>query len=114
MDSSRKKEMLHAYKQRKIEGGVYALRCTATRRCMIDMTTDLAGAKNRFAFSANSNLCPHHLLQADWRTHGADGFRFEVLETLPKKEEESLWDYKESLALLCTMLRDKTPADELY
>ena len=114
MNPSRKKEIISEYKQRKIEGGVYALCCATTRRRMIDFTTDLTSAKNRFAFSIGSSLCPHHLLQADWRAHGAGSFIFEVLETLPKKDDEDLAEYKESLAVLRDILREKTPANELY
>ena len=114
MDSSRKKELTAAYRQREVVGGVYAIRCQATNRKMLEPTVDLAGAKNRFAFSAQTGLCPHHLLKADWQEHGAASFYFDELETLAKKEEETMADYKAAVEVLCDMLRKEIPAEELY
>ena len=114
MDSSRKKALADAYKQREILGGVYAIGCSSGGKRLLDMTTDLAGAKNRFQFSASTGLCPHHSLKEDWERFGAKAFSFEVVETLPKKEEESAGEYRESLSALLEMVRQGISAEELY
>lgn len=114
MNISRKKELVDAYKQREIIGGIYAIVCEKTGKRMIDCTADLAGAKNRFAFSASTQTCIFHSLQADWNQHGASAFSFQVLETLPKQEDETLADYKKGLALLRDCIREETPVDRLY
>ena len=114
MNPSRKKELVENYKQREIQGGVYAIRCGQNGKRMLDMTTDLAGAKNRLQFSINTKLCPHHLLKEDWQAYGADAFSFETVEALPKKEEESPKEYRESLSALLEMVRQGIPPEEMY
>ena len=104
MDASRKKELVNTYKQRDIAGGVYAIVCSPTGNRLLDAAVDLAGAENRFQFSVNTNLCPHHSLQKDWREYGSGSFSFEVVETLPKKEEETMQEYRESLKALLKMV----------
>lgn len=114
MNPANRKEMVEAYKQREVVGGVYAICCQPTGKRMIETTTDLKGIRNRFDFSVNMNTCIHHVLQGDWKAYGASAFSFEVLETVPKKEEESMEDYQKGLKLLRDMLREETPADGLY
>lgn len=114
MNPSKKKDLIDAYKRREIVGGIYAIRCTATDRRMIELTTDLQGAQNRFHFSIQTNTCLHPLMQADFKAHGAVSFSFEVLETVPKKEEEATDDYKEGLTLLRDCLREDCPPGQLY
>lgn len=114
MNPSKKKDLIDAYKRREIVGGVYAIRCTATGRRMIELTTDLQGAQNRFDFSIQANTCLHHLMQADYKAHGAASFSFEVLERVPKKEEEAIADYQKGLALLRDCLREECPPGQLY
>lgn len=114
MDSSRKKELINAYKQKAPTGGVFAVRCTATGKRWIDSTRDLAGMKNRFDFSVLTNAPIHHCLQADWRAHGASCFAYEVLETLAPKEGELPQDYRHSLEVLRDCLREEDPQEERY
>ena len=114
MNMSRKKELADQYKQREIEGGVYAIRCEPSGKRMLDMTTDLAGARNRLQFSISTGLCPHHLLKEDWQAHGAEAFLFEVVEPLLKKEEESPKEYRESLSALLEMVRQGVAEEEQY
>ena len=107
MNPSRKKELINRYKQRDAAGGIYAIGCKATQNRIIEMTTDLAGAENRFQFSLRTKTCPHYLMQSDWAVHGADSFYFEMVESLPQKPEEDAADYKASLEVLRDMLREK-------
>ncbi len=114
MNPSKKKDLISAYKEREIVGGVYAICCGATNRRLIDSTTDLKGAKNRFDFSVQTGSCLHHLMQADWKAHGNTSFTFEALETVPKKEDELLADYKQGLELLRDCHKADHPPEELY
>ncbi len=49
--SNHKKELKARYKDRRIIGGVFVIRNTATNKLFLDSTTDLQGSKNRFAFA---------------------------------------------------------------
>lgn len=114
MDSSRKKELINAYKQKETKGGVFAVRCSANDKRWIDCTRDLAGMKNRLDFSVLTNSPIHHCLQEDWRAFGASSFVFEVLETVFPKEGELPEDYQRGLELLRDCLREDCPAEKRY
>lgn len=114
MNPSRKKEILQSYKLQGMQGGVYAIHCTANGKRWIDCATNLVGMENRLSFSIQTNSPPIHQLQKDWEAYGASAFVFEVLETMPQKEEETPQDYRDSLALLRDCHRSEYPADQLY
>jgi hypothetical protein len=114
MDSSRKKELINAYKQKPKNGGVFAIRSTASDMRWIECTQDLEGMKNRFEFSVSTNVPIHYCLQEDWKTLGASTFVYEVLETVPQKEGELPGDYQRGLELLRDCLREECPAEKRY
>lgn len=114
MDTSRKKELINAYKQQEKEGGVFAVNCTVSGKRWIDCTRNLAGMKNRLEFCVLTNSPIHHCLQADWKAYGPSSFVFEVLETVTPKEGESLQDYQRGLELLRDYLREECPAEKRY
>ncbi len=114
MEPSKKKQLLEAYRQREIIGGIYAIRCAPTGKAFMDSAVDLAGIQNRFQFSLNTKTCIHQALQADWRKYGTDAFSFEVLETVAKKEEESMEEYKHGLSLMRDCLKAEMAPEERY
>ena len=114
MQPTRKKELRDAYKQREIVGGIYCILCAATGKRWIEMTTDMAGAKNRFLFSVQMNSCIHPALSKDWTAYGAAAFSFEALETVAKREDEALSDYKDGLLYLRDCHRTECPPGDLY
>ncbi len=103
----RKKELLNAYKQRKVVGGVYRIVNDANARYLLVATPDLAGARNRHNFSVATENCIFGMMAEDWKATGAKHFQFEVLEELEKKDEQSDADFAGELALLEEMWRDK-------
>lgn len=82
-----RREALAAYKERKVQAGIYAVRCKATDQFWLGKAPDLATIKNRLWFTLRQGSNPHRSLQEAWTLHGADAFTFEVVEVLP---EESL------------------------
>lgn len=114
MDSSRKKELINAYKQKPKNGGVFTIRSTVNDKRWIECTQDLEGMKNRFEFSVSTNVPIHYCLQEDWKALGASTFVYEVLEALPPQESEGADDYQQGLELLRDCLRQECPADKRY
>jgi hypothetical protein len=82
MKDSDRREALAAYKDRKVQAGIYALRCAATGGLWIGRAPDLSTIRNRLWFTLRQGLNPHPGLQQAWTLHGADAFTFEVVEIL--------------------------------
>lgn len=115
MDSNqRKKEILQAYKQRLLTGGTYVITNTATGRQLLLCELDLKGARNRFDFMSKMGSCVNSRLSADWRKYGPQSFAFRVLEELEQKETQTADDFKEDLAVLEELWREKLGAEALY
>lgn len=107
MERAGRKAAIAAYKERKIEAGVYALRCAATGGSWIGRAADLSTIENRlrFALTHDANLRPS--LKTAVKEHGAGAIAFEVLERidteeLPYEREQFLRDrqdhWREKLA----------------
>jgi hypothetical protein len=75
-----------AYKERKVVGGVYAVRCDASGEVWIGCWVDIATIKNRMWFALRQDKHPNRDLLAACRRHGEAQFSSEVLERL---EDES-------------------------
>ena len=88
-------------RKRKVPRGIFALRCTATRQVWIEASPNLDGAHNGLLFFLRNGLHRDPVLQAAWRTHGEQAFRWEVLERL----DDNLSDVA-ALELLDTRRRE--------
>lgn len=106
--------MISAYKQRRVVGGVYDICCQATGRHWVKGDVDLAGAKNRFAFSAATGSCVAPAMAADWAEQGAGSFRFRVLEELEKKEGQSDREFRQDVETLEELWRERFAPEQLY
>ncbi len=81
-----KKAAIAAYKERKPVGGVYLVRCLPTGEVWIGHWADLDTIRNRIWFSLRQGTHSNRGLQAAWTAHGAEAFRFEILERVdPEK-----------------------------
>ena len=100
MDKSRKKALARAYKERKIQPGIYAVRCTATGEVWVDSTPNLGTIENRIWYMLSHGFQRNQKMQAAWKTHGEEAFRFEEVEAF--KEDLSAYQlqhlYKERKA----------------
>ncbi|HVX65855.1 MAG TPA: GIY-YIG nuclease family protein [Bryobacteraceae bacterium] len=82
MSTASRREAIRAYKERKPQRGVYALRCTAAGRVWVGAKPNLDAARNLLWFALGNGLHGDLVLQNDWNTHGEAAFCFEVLEKL--------------------------------
>ncbi|MCL2164705.1 MAG: GIY-YIG nuclease family protein [Oscillospiraceae bacterium] len=88
-DKQSKKALQEKYKERKVIGGIYAIRNTLNDKLLLGATTDLQGMRNRFEFSQKTGSCIHVKLQNDWNKQGGEQFVFEVLEELIKGDTQT-------------------------
>ncbi|MBB3953697.1 GIY-YIG nuclease family protein [Novosphingobium sediminicola] len=86
MTGQSRRNAVAAYKDRKVEAGIYALRCAASGQLWIGKAPDLSTIKNRLWFTLRQGGNPHRSLQEAWTLHGAEAFTFEVVECM--KEED--------------------------
>lgn len=103
----RKKELLAAYKERAVVGGVCAIRCVPAGRTLVFPAPDPRAQRNRFDFSVSTNTCIFAALKADWALYGAGSFTFELLEELEKAPEETPRAFREELEVLCQAWRER-------
>jgi hypothetical protein len=79
---SERKALLRAYKEREVEPGVYAVRCTTTGEVWVGATPDLATRQTGIWFTLKLGSHREPSLQAAWRAHGEDAFAFESVEVV--------------------------------
>lgn len=79
---SGRKALLRAYKERKVEAGIYVVRCLTTGDAWVGSTVDLATRQNGIWFSLRLGSHRDKSLQAAWAEHGAEAFAFEPVETI--------------------------------
>lgn len=79
---SGRKALLREYKERKVEAGIYAVRCAASGQAWVGATPDLSTRQNGVWFSLRLGSHREPSLQAAWNAHGADGLVFEALEAV--------------------------------
>ncbi len=112
--SDRKKELKAQYKERKVIGGVFVIKNTATGKLFLDSTTDLQGSKNRFAFAQQTGSCVDLKLQSDWARYGKDAFALEVMEELVKSGTQTTSEFSADIKVLKDMWAEKLAGKELY
>jgi hypothetical protein len=83
MDKSARRAAVAAYKERKPEWGVFAVRCLATGQAWVGESRHLDTQQNGLWFALRHGSSPYRALQAAWTAAGEGGFVFEALERLP-------------------------------
>lgn len=79
---SGRKALLRAYKERKVEAGIYAVRCTVTGEVWVGAAPDLSNRQNGVWFSLRLGSHREPSLQAAWNVHGAEALAFEAIEAV--------------------------------
>ncbi|MBB2160291.1 GIY-YIG nuclease family protein [Gluconacetobacter sacchari] len=108
MQRDERKVAIVAYKERRIESGVYAVRCMASGETWVGGAPDLRTIQNRIWFTLRHRSHPTPSLQQAWHLHGADGLCFEVIERL--KDDESPADRDRALKDLVVRWADRLRA----
>jgi hypothetical protein len=91
-----RKALVRDYKDRKIEPGIYAVRCVATGEAWVGSTRELATRQGGIWFSLRQGSHRELTLQAAWKAHGEAAFVFETLEVI---DDEGMGDLGRSSAL---------------
>jgi hypothetical protein len=104
-----KKRLQENYKNRRVTGGIYALRNTVTGTRHVELATDLNGAENRFRFAQMTDTPVSLKLSEEWKRYGADSFVFEPLEELTRGELQSDREFRADLEELLKLRTDENP-----
>lgn len=79
---SGRKALLRACKERKVEAGVYAVRCVASGEAWVGATPDLSTRQSGVWFTLRLGSHREPSLQAAWNRHGGEAFAFERIEVI--------------------------------
>lgn len=90
MTAARKKDLVREYKERKTRPGIFAIRCTAEGAAWIGASRDLDSQQNGIWFQLRMGNHMNKALQQSWARHGADAFRFEILEVVEDGNPEMI------------------------
>lgn len=82
MDRSQKKAALAAYKARRPEMGVIALRCEATGETFLGISQDIPAGINGIRAKLGFGFHPNRHLLELWKQYGPEGFTFSTARAL--------------------------------
>jgi hypothetical protein len=82
MNRQDRKAAVAAYKERKAEAGIYAVRCAPTGQCWVGAAPDLSTIWNRVSFALRQGVAAPASLQSAWAAHGAESLGFEIVEAV--------------------------------
>lgn len=85
MKGEARKAAIAAYKERKSNAGIYAVRCAASGAVWVGHWSDVDTIRTRIWFTLRQGTYPNKVLQDAWRLHGEAQFSFEVLECLTEE-----------------------------
>jgi hypothetical protein len=77
-----RKEAIKEFKARKVARGVFAVRCTVTGQVWVESSLNLDATQNSLWYFLRNGYHADKPLQAEWNTHGAEAFQYEILEKL--------------------------------
>jgi len=107
----RKKELKELYKNTRTEMGVFIIKSSTVRKCLVESTGDLKSAINSARFQLDFGCYPNRQLQESWRRDGASAYTIEVFEKLAYDEDGSKTDYSEELNILKMFVREQLAKD---
>ncbi len=91
VDSSRRKELMQQYAERKPSVGVFAVKCAATGEAWVAWTRALDKRKNGiwFELRAGGGLGVTEIYPS-WKAHGENAFSYEILEEISEENPHKL------------------------
>lgn len=82
MDRQARKSAVADYRERAPAWGVFAVICNATGEAWVGAGPNVDRQQNGLWFTLKLGSSPFASLQAAWREHGEDAFRYEELDRL--------------------------------
>lgn len=114
MDNQKKKELQSMYKERKVTGGICAVKNSANGKLLLSAVANLQGYKNRFEFAKITNVSIDKRIEKDWIEFGKEVFELQVLEELDKKETQTSKEFNDDIETLKEMWLEKLDPKILY
>ena len=99
-------ELTRQYKETPPAMGVYVIRNIVDNRVFVNASLSLSGAMNRDRFELGLKAHRSKGLLADWMRLGAGNFRFEVIDTLKRRDDPD-FDYRSELVELLELWREE-------
>ena len=81
-----RKSLIRQYKETPRPAGIFRVRNARNGKSLVGSSPDAPAMLNRIRAQLQMGAHPNRALQADWNTHGAAGFAFEVLDLLSPKD----------------------------
>lgn len=75
------------YKQSQPTMGIYRILNTVDDRALVGSSVNVPAMLNRLRAQLGMGVHTNRQLQADWNRHGAEAFRFEVMDTLAPRDD---------------------------
>lgn len=113
MEKLTKKDLKEQYKNRKITGGIFCIKCHGNNRMWIRAAKELEGQKNRYNFFISTDTCPEPAMQTEWKVFGANSFSFDILEEIERKETQSEREFADDIGLLLEIWNEKQRLHEI-
>jgi hypothetical protein len=111
MKGAARKAAVAAYKERKVVGGIYAVRCEASGEAWVGQWPDIETIQTRLWFTLRHGTVPQKDLLEAWHKHGEARFSFEILEKL--EEETSSYIRASNLKERASFWREKLRANSI-
>jgi hypothetical protein len=92
-------DLKRAYKETPQQAGIFQIKNIQTGKILLGSSTNLHGPLNKHRFMLSLGKHDNAALQKDWDRFGADGFRFEILETV-KPSADPGFNLDDELSLL--------------
>ncbi|HLO28571.1 MAG TPA: GIY-YIG nuclease family protein [Anaerolineales bacterium] len=94
-----RKELNREYQERPKPAGVFQVKNTANGKVLLGSSLNLEGALNGHRFMLRTGTHRNKTLQEEWKEYGEDKFVFEILETVPVKDDPN-FNLSDELTLL--------------
>jgi hypothetical protein len=109
-----KKTLKEQYKQSKVTGGIYRVMNTHNGMYLFNYTPNIQARQNSFEFMVSTGTCFDNRVIKDWEALGSGVFKFEVLETLEKKKDQTQEQFIADLETLAQMWDEKLDPSKRY
>jgi len=107
-----RKEKIRKYKETPKPMGIVRIRNLRNGKCLVEASRDVAATLNRHQAQLRMGMHPNAALLRDWNAEGAQGFAFEVLDTLEPADRPN-YDPTDDLRVLEAMWLERLdPFDE--
>jgi hypothetical protein len=82
MDKTSRRQAIRDFKEKKVQPGVFAIRCTPSGETWVGAAQNLESQQTRYWFGLRNGGHINRAMQAAWTAHGETAFDFEVLEEI--------------------------------